>query len=468
MTLDLTTRPQPAGRDGAQPIFELVRDHLGVDPTTVPMLSERFQFWEELNVQAGLDAYGAEPGRSTRLVGVATPPPAGSMGLVFRTPVLAGLLSKPDTRVGAVEYVRCADGPDEYTTCVRTGLYLFDGPSGPVVAWLREEGRHPQGVKSLDVLAPSMAQAQAFLDELRRHMAEHNRFRGRYLRLSVDAAHNVQVDFEPRPHVERDEVILPPGVLEAVERHAIGVTERADRLVASGRHLKRGLLLYGPPGTGKTHIIRYLASRLPQSTLFVLTGSGMAWLDFVKDIVPHVAPAIVVLDDVDLIAEDRDLAGMAPRSLLFSLLDAMDGIREDSDVLFVCTSNRADTLERAIAARPGRIDQSVEVGLPDADGRRRLLALYADGLDLRLDDPEAVIERTEGVTASFMKELLRRSWLVAQAAGSAAVLDQHVHAALDALLDPANPLTPALLGVTADTVGRQGKQRGAGQAWCGI
>jgi hypothetical protein len=74
-----------------------------------------------------------------------------------------------------------------------------------------------------------------------------------------------------------------------------------------------------------------------------------------------------------------------------------------------------------------------------------------------------VIARTEGVTASFLKELLRRAAIYAaeDAAGqgpcSAAdrgdaagapltVRDAHMNAALDELLDSRNRLTRSLLG----------------------
>ncbi len=49
--------------------------------------------------------------------------------------------------------------------------------------------------------------------------------------------------------------------------------------------------------------------------------------------------------------------------------------------------------------------------MPDAAARRRLLRLDQGNLDLDLADPDAVITRTEGVTASFLKELLRRGAL---------------------------------------------------------
>lgn len=52
----------------------------------------------------------------------------------------------------------------------------------------------------------------------------------------------------------------------------------------------------------------------------------------------------------------------------------MDGLSEDADVLFVLTTNQVEMLEPALAARPGRIDQAIELSLPDETSRRRTLA----------------------------------------------------------------------------------------------
>lgn len=160
-------------------------------------------------------------------------------------------------------------------------------------------------------------------------------------------------------------------------------------------------------------------------------------------------PSVVVLEDVDLVARDRDVF-TKEQPLLFDLLNELDGIEEDADVAFVLTTNRADLVEPALAARPGRVDLAVEVGLPDARGRRRLIELYGRGLDLRLTDPDRVVARTEGVAASFIKELMRRAAVLsAEAMGGAGpitVTDEHVHAALDELLGSASGIGRALLG----------------------
>jgi ATP-dependent 26S proteasome regulatory subunit len=58
-------------------------------------------------------------------------------------------------------------------------------------------------------------------------------------------------------------VVLPDGTIQRLERHAIGVSQHAQRLRASGRQLERGVLLHGPPGTGKTLTVSYLLGATP-------------------------------------------------------------------------------------------------------------------------------------------------------------------------------------------------------------
>jgi ATP-dependent 26S proteasome regulatory subunit len=131
---------------------------------------------------------------------------------------------------------------------------------------------------------------------------------------------------------------------------------------------------------------------------------------------------LVVLEDVDLVAEERSL-GPSSSPVLFDLLDAMDGAAPDADLLFLLTTNRADLLEPALAARPGRVDIAVEIDLPDVPARERLLTLYGQNvpLDLTQEDVHLAVERTDGTTASFLKELIRRAVLEALHDGPGAV-----------------------------------------------
>jgi ATP-dependent 26S proteasome regulatory subunit len=247
-------------------------------------------------------------------------------------------------------------------------------------------------------------------------------------------------------------VILPAETLATISRQVVGVAEHRERLLAARQHLKRGLLLYGPPGVGKTHTVRYLASRLTGVTIVQLTGDSLRLIGTACSVARTLQPAMVVVEDVDLIAEDR---GMHPghHPLLFQLLNEMDGLAEDVDVVFLLTTNRADLLEPALAARPGRVDQAVALDPPDAAARRRLFGLYRGGMVVDESHLDTVIDRTEGVTASFLKELLRRSALIAAGKSDSTQLTvtaDDLDAALDELLDTRNAMTRVLLGGTRD------------------
>jgi ATP-dependent 26S proteasome regulatory subunit len=204
-------------------------------------------------------------------------------------------------------------------------------------------------------------------------------------------------------------------------------------MLAAGRHLKRGVLLHGPPGTGKTTTAMYLVAAMPGRTVVILSGDSLGLIEPACALARDLEPAMVVLEDVDLVAQDRMFDGSGP--VLFELLNEMDGLAADADILFLLTTNRPDVLEPALAARPGRIDEAVELPLPDADGLSRLLALYSEGLEMQVSDLDAVVDRLDGATPAHVKELLRKAALLAaeEREGPIVVEDRHLLEALDDL-----------------------------------
>jgi ATP-dependent 26S proteasome regulatory subunit len=139
--------------------------------------------------------------------------------------------------------------------------------------------------------------------------------------------------------------------------------------------------------------------------------------------------------------------GPGTNPMLFQLLNEMDGVGADADVTFVLTTNRVEVLEHALTDRPGRVDLAVEIPRPDAEARERLLRLYTRGVDLDLPDASALVERTAGVTASFVRELVRRAVLDAiDTAGRTRLDEQTLLAALDELMDERQALTRSILG----------------------
>jgi hypothetical protein len=429
-------------------VSALVRGVLGPDGMRHSVVTRELPPFEHVNLQTAVDAWSARPGRTVEARGVAMPPHYGSLSL---QQLVAGE-ALPPLRLTAPALADLPNGPGSTLGCLRLALLAVTDQHGRYVVMIQGPSPHEPRLQ-IEVAGLPVEEAQRLLAELDQLRAELNVYRGHLLDVSLDPMGNIHLTFADPPALTKDDVVLPTAVLARVERHALGVAGHRGALLAAGQHLKRGLLLYGPPGTGKTHTMRYLMSQMTGYTRFVLTGRSLVAVGAVNDLARALLPAVVVLEDVDLVAEERSL-GPASSPVLFDLLDAMDGAAPDADLLFLLTTNRADLLEPALAARPGRVDVAVEIALPDAPARERLLSLYGQDVPLALteEDVHLAIERTEGTTASFLKELIRRSVLEALHDDPVltAVSGAHLARALDDLLDAAQAVTRTLLGVGVD------------------
>jgi len=146
-----------------------------------------------------------------------------------------------------------------------------------------------------------------------------------------------------------------------------------------------------------------LASQLPEHTTLLITAEQVAIIGEYFRLARFLQPAMMVIEDVDLIARERtQLHTPIQEALLNKLLNEMDGLREDADVLFILTTNRPDQIEPALASRPGRIDQAIEFPLPDEDGRTKLVGLYARGLEVPREVAEPrVHQRTDAAIGAI-------------------------------------------------------------------
>jgi DNA polymerase III delta prime subunit len=445
--LEWVHSPLAMGEDGNE-VAGLVQEVLGPGGAAQSVVTRELAVFEHVNLQTALDAWSVAPGRTVEVRGLAIPPHYG--GVSLQQLVVGEAL--PPLGFSAPSLVDLPNGPGSTLACLRLALLLVSDDHGRYVVLVQGPGEHQQ-VLTVEVAGLPVAVAQTLLAELDELRTRLNVYRGHLLDASIGPMGALALTFAEPPHIGRADVVLPEPVLARVERHALSVARHRRALLAAHQHLKRGLLLYGPPGTGKTHTTRYLLGQMTDYTRVVLTGRALYAVGAVADLARDLHPAVVVIEDVDLVAEDRS-HGPASSPILFDLLDAMDGGDPDADLLFVLTTNRADLLEPALAARPGRVDVAVEIPLPDAAARRRLFALYGQTVELAVTDADidTTVERTEGVTASFLKELVRRSVLESldDDEGPAAVTGTHLARALDDLLDVAQAVTRTLLGVGVD------------------
>ncbi len=439
------------------PLLERIQAHLGTNSTDLPVVAEEYDSFDHPNLQTALDAYLKESGHRADLIGI------GTDNKRFMQFGLSDLLSwggqsgRPALNEGPVDYINFHLAGDTILPCVQLGLYLVqDGEIHLVVLVAGATDHGPQQKLRVEVLGGRPEEGQAFLAALTAGMQRLNVYRGRCISLSpgqFGPGRQTLIAFHTLPEVARADVILPDGVLERIERQTVVFADNVDRLRAAGQSLKRGMLLYGPPGVGKTLTVQYLIGRMPGRTVLLTTGLGLGFLKPVVQLARSLTPAMVVLEDVDLIAEERGMPFGHAGPLLFELLNEMDGLQDDRDVIFVLTTNRPEILEPALAARPGRVDLAVELPLPDLTGRRRLLELYARDLDLRDVDLDSVAQRIDGSTPAYIKELLRKAAvLAASESGPMVVTGAHLETAL-AELDEGGRLAQRLLGFRTDEPG---------------
>ncbi len=433
------------GEQRGTPLLPVLDAHFGQPADDLPVVQETIDAHRVVDVDLAVaEIAGRDP--ESRLLGIGG-------GDQRHHSSLSDLMAQAEWgrfRQGQVDRLNLATGPDTDRATVAFGLHVFAYDGAPV-AVLQRTGNPQYGSQPrLELLTPTPEVATALLTEVRELSLALSVLRGQVITFAGNPyEHSLSgITFVRRPDLPADRVILPDGTLDQVRAHVVGLAEHREQLQSKGQHLKRGVLLYGPPGTGKTHTVRHLIGAVPGTTVVILTGTQMGFVSSAAQIARAHQPAIVVLEDCDLIAEDREHFGGGSSPLLFTLLDAMDGLDADADVVFLLTTNRAEALERALAQRPGRVDLAVEIPLPDEPARQALIALYAAQVDFSASAVEEAAVAAAGTTASYAKELVRRAVLIAAMDGREPADDDLAAATAQLQADGAS-LTRALLGSAA-------------------
>lgn len=360
-----------------------------------------------------------------------------------------------------VEYEEVDIGEDEPARCMKNGLWLLAQGAVKYAVLLSPNKQHGTSVGLQFQIAVPAGEAgekiaRTFFLHLENAVAKSDSYRGKILSLELSAGYT-GMSSGIRVHklrtVERDQVILPEKTLDLLERNMIQFAKQRDRLNQLGLSTKKGLLFYGPPGTGKTHTIHYLAKAMEGHTTLLIAAEQIGLLSEYMTLARLLQPSIVVIEDADLIARERSqMDSVCEEVLLNKLLNEMDGLRPDTDIFFVLTTNRPEALEAALASRPGRIDQAIEFPAPDEEGRTKLIMLYAKQLNVPQDIVATAVKRTDGVSASFIKELMRRAaQFYIERDGDGALVESDIDSALQELLFSGGTFNGKLLGMERAT-----------------
>lgn len=357
------------------------------------------------------------------------------------------------------EYEEIDIGDETPVRVLKVGLWLLEKDDVRFAVLLTPAGQYGQvtGIQ-FQVGTPNTPAgtqiSQDFFKHLEHAVLKAESYRGKVLSLE-QAEHSYTgesagITVHKLRKVERDQVILPETTLKLLERNVIQFVNQREQLAEFKQSTRKGILFYGPPGTGKTHTIHYLSKALADHTTILVSAEQVGLLGEYMTLARLLQPSIVVIEDVDLIARDRaNMNSPCEEAMLNKLLNEMDGLKQDSDILFILTTNRPETLEAALASRPGRIDQAIEYPLPDESGRSKIVKLYSEGV--KLADPviAEIVRRTEGVSPAFIKELMRRSvQFHIERNGNGELSKDDVTCALDEMLVAGGSLNLKLLGAS--------------------
>lgn len=235
-------------------------------------------------------------------------------------------------------------------------------------------------------------------------------------------------------------------------KEALQFLLKPEEIIRMGIRPLKGVLLVGPPGTGKTLLARAAAS-YTKSIFIAVSGSEFIEMyagvgakrvrNLFKDARKRASnekcnSAIIFIDELEVLGGKRGshTGHMEYDQTLNQLLVEMDGISKDEDprILLIGATNRADMLDSALL-RPGRFDRQVQVGLPDKEGRLKILDIHTRNKPVQdKDDLEEIAKATFGFSGAHLESLSNEAAILAMREETENIEKKHFIEAIDKVI----------------------------------
>lgn len=215
------------------------------------------------------------------------------------------------------------------------------------------------------------------------------------------------------------------GVDDAIEKLQEGIElplKNPDAFRRLGIRPAKGFLLYGPPGTGKTLLAKAVAKEAEANFISMKSSDLLSkWYGESEQQIAKmfrrarsVAPCVIFIDEIDSLVPARGSGQGEPQvtgRVVNTILAEMDGLEELQSVIVIGATNRPTLVDPALL-RPGRFDELVYVGTPDAKGREHILGIHTKNMPLAKDvDLGAVAKKTARFTGADLEDVVRRAGL---------------------------------------------------------
>lgn len=235
------------------------------------------------------------------------------------------------------------------------------------------------------------------------------------------------------------------GISEAKEEvwELVEFLRNPEKFRDLGATIPRGVLMVGAPGTGKTLLARAIAGE-SNASFYSISGSDFVEMfvgvgaSRVRDMfeqAKRTAPSLIFIDEIDAVGRQRGY-GMGGgnderEQTLNALLVEMDGFENNSNVIVIAATNRADILDPALL-RPGRFDRQVVVNLPDVRGREQILQVHARKVKMAPGVSfEWIARGTSGFSGAQLANLVNEAALLAARKGLKEITEAELEEARD-------------------------------------
>ncbi|WP_432357287.1 AAA family ATPase [Sporosarcina sp. UB5] len=236
------------------------------------------------------------------------------------------------------------------------------------------------------------------------------------LGVGVSSMKNGASKATPLPDITLNDIGGLPEEMKEEIHQTLSIIKNPKRATQVGIEAPKGILLYGPPGTGKTLLAQAIAREI-SATFYSSSGSAFAELfvgvgaSRVRTLFQNARkarPAVIFIDEVDALAGKRkEHGGDESEKTLTELLVQLDGGNDNEGILFIAATNRKDMLDEAFL-RPGRIDYTFNVPLPDTHGRREIIDIHTKGRLLAKEvyaSLDVLAESTSGFSGAELSSL---------------------------------------------------------------
>ncbi len=280
------------------------------------------------------------------------------------------------------------------------------------------------------IIAPSEKSVSVIYRYLKEIASKYSPLRNQFI--VVDASGHDSISYSVKrleAKFSLDDIVLPDEISSECKLLTTMV-ENFEAYADDKVPFRRNIMFAGTPGTGKTTAVTAVAQAVLEAkgTIIYVRSANFSRA---YDLAARLAPALVIIEDFDLLAPDREQYGTNP--VTATALNVLDGLLSKEGVLTLVTTNLLDHVDAA-AKRAGRVDRGYEFKYPTKDMKLQLVDIHLRHYDIQIlssdvyDAIRSVLDKDD-VTGAMIESITRNAKQQAIAAMTKDVTIEHVQAA---------------------------------------